>query len=113
MTHTLTIDALYAAMDKVRSLPKLPPSNIIVSEHALKDSDQRLFPESKNRSRRVHKKLVKRFGGEFRKVPCIYRTPQGIIMHPVMYAELQRQITQRVNSYQENALFGAIYGRSA
>ncbi len=66
---------------------------IIVSEHALEETDVRLFPESKNRSRRIHKKLVKRFGGEFRKVPCIWKTPQGLIMHPVMYQRFQREIT--------------------
>lgn len=65
---------------------------IIVSEYALEDSEIRLFPASKNRSRRVHKKLVKRFGGEFKRVPCIYRTPQGLVAHPVMYAQLQAHI---------------------
>lgn len=62
---------------------------IIVSEYALETTDQRLFPASKNRSRRIHKKLVKRFGGEFRKVPCIWRTPQGLVAHPTVYGRLR------------------------
>jgi hypothetical protein len=106
MSGTLTIDTLYAAMDKGSRLVMLPPSNIIVSEHALKDSDERLFPESKNRSRRIHKKLVKRFGGVFRKVPCSYQTPQGIIMHPAMYAEFQAEMERRTQHSVESALLG-------
>lgn len=82
---------------------------ITVSEFALKDTNERLFPESKNRSRRIHKKLLKRFGGEFRKVPCVWRTPQGIIMHPTLYAEFQRTMVQRVNKSFEDAVFGAIH----
>lgn len=87
-----------------------PPAGvqITVSEYALKDSDERLFPASKNRSRRIHKKLVKRFGGEFRKVPCVWRTPQGIIMHPTLYAEFQRAMAERVNKSCEDALFGVL-----
>lgn len=65
---------------------------IMVSEHALQDTDQRLFPVSRHRSKRVHKKLIKRFGGEFKRVPCIYKTPQGMVAHPTMYAQLKREI---------------------
>jgi len=61
---------------------------IIVSDVALKDSDVRLFPASRHRSQRIRKKLVKRFGGEFRKVPAIYRVGDRLIMHPVMYQQL-------------------------
>jgi len=61
---------------------------IIVSDVALKDSDVRLFPASRHRSQRIRKKLVKRFGGEFRKVPAIYRVGDRLIVHPVMYQQL-------------------------
>lgn len=63
---------------------------IFYSAHALRETTERLFPASKNRSRRIHKKLVKRFGGEFRKVPAIFKTPQGIIAHPAFRAEIWR-----------------------
>lgn len=66
---------------------------IIISELCLKDTEERLFPASKNRSARIRKKLVKRFGGEFRKEPCIYQTPQGIIMHPSLKAALDLRLT--------------------
>lgn len=61
---------------------------VIVTEDALETTDVRLFPESKHRSARVKKKLIKRFGGEFRKIPTIFRTASTLFMHPVRYAEL-------------------------
>jgi len=68
---------------------------IVVSSIALETTQERLFPNSKNRSRRIHKKLVKRFGGEFRRVPTIFRTAQAIIMHPAMYARFQAEMDRR------------------
>ena len=62
---------------------------VIVSEAAV--TKERLFPESKHRSRRVHKKLVKRFGGEFRRVPAAFMVGGRAIMHPDYYAELRRR----------------------
>lgn len=71
--------------------------NIVVSSHALVESDERLFPASKHRSARIRKKLIKRFGGEFRKVPAIFKTPYQIIMHPVLYAQLQQELPSHDN----------------
>lgn len=59
---------------------------IYVTTNALKETDERLFPESKHRSKRIRKKLIKRFGSEFRRVPAIWKTPSAIIMHPAHYA---------------------------
>ena len=86
----------------------VPGLDIIVSDLALKDSDERLFPFSKHRSRRIHKKLIKRFGGEFRKVPCIWRMTDKIMMHPALYAELQRQTSERLQRQTEQAIFGTL-----
>lgn len=77
---------------------------IVVSEHVLKDSDQRLFPASKNRSARIRKKLIKRYGMEFRKVPCIWLMTDKIIMHPALYAELQRTMAASVGKVVEAAV---------
>lgn len=60
---------------------------IIWTTQALKETHVRLFPESKNRSERIKKKLIKRFGGEFKKVPTIFRTPMGFVAHPAFRAE--------------------------
>ena len=62
---------------------------IFVSDVALKDSDVRLFPASRHRSQRIHKKLIKRFGGEFRKVPAAYLIGNKLIAHPVIYQQLK------------------------
>lgn len=69
------------------SLSSIMGLRLIVSTNALETTEERLFPASKHRSRRIHKKLVKRFGGEFRKVPAIFRTADTIIMHPAMYEQ--------------------------
>lgn len=62
---------------------------IIFSPYALKDTDVRNFPVSKNRSRRIHKKLVRRFGSEFRKAPCMWRSGNIIFAHPSFEAQLR------------------------
>lgn len=79
---------------------------IIVSEHALEETDVRLFPASKNRSRRIHKKLVKRFGGEFQKQPCIFQMGDKWVAHPVMYDRLQREIAHRQRGHVNMAYAG-------
>lgn len=65
---------------------------LICTPLALKDGDERLFPESKNRSKRIHKKLVKRFGGEFKKVPAIYRMGDSLLAHPSVFHLLKQEI---------------------
>lgn len=77
--------------------PHLFGTPIIFSQYALEETDERLFPASRHRSKRIHKKLVKRFGGEFRKVPAIFKTPQGIIMHPNFRAEFERALKESSN----------------
>lgn len=62
---------------------------IIISEMALEETKVRNFPASKHRSRRIHKKLVARYRGEFKMVPCMIKTPEGFIIHPVMYRKLE------------------------
>jgi len=80
---------------------------IIVSELAVEDdADERLFPFSKNRSRRIHKKLVKRFGGEFRKRPCVFNLGDRLIMHPVLYAQM------KLREDVETRTLGSLFGRN-
>lgn len=73
-------------------LPDFMGLPIRQSDVCLRETTERLFPVSKNRSRRIHKKLVKRHGGEFRKVPAIFKTPAGLICHPSLYAEVVREL---------------------
>lgn len=65
---------------------------IIVSEHALEETKERLFPESRHRSRRIRKKLLRRFGGEFRMKPAIWQTQEGLVMHPTHYRALRARM---------------------
>lgn len=64
-------------------------TRVIFSEHVLDATQERLFPESKNRSARIRKKLVKRHGGEFRRVPAIWLAWNGVLYaHPSMRERL-------------------------
>lgn len=63
---------------------------IIFNPNALENTTERLFKASKNRSKRIHKKLVKRFGGEFQKKPCMWRIGNKIIAHPAFKTELMQ-----------------------
>lgn len=101
-----TIETLRAVQKKFADLPQPSLLKIMVSAVALKDSDVRLFPASKHRSRRIHKKLIKRHGGEFLKVPCILKTPQCIIMHPTLYDQFQTEMARRQDSIFLGALLG-------
>lgn len=71
---------------------QLPPGRVVFTTLALKDSEERLFPISRHRSRRIRKKLLRRHGGEFRKVPCMWRAGDVILAHPALRAEIERQL---------------------
>lgn len=62
--------------------------------NVLRHTDERLFPFSKNRSKRIEKKLIKRHGGVYRRVPAIMRFGFGIVAHPSFKAEIERQLAQ-------------------
>lgn len=67
---------------------------IIVSPYALTlvVTDERLFPVSRHRSKRIHKKLIKRYGGEFKIIrePAIWNMLGKIVLHPSLYEEFKR-----------------------
>jgi hypothetical protein len=66
---------------------------IVVSELCYEEVQVRNFPVSRHRSRRIHKKLVKRYGGEYHIVrkPRSYRVGDRLIMHPEIYAILREK----------------------
>lgn len=95
---SLTIEAIVEAchtVERAVAIPHINSLRITVSPYALKETAERLFPASRNRSKRIRKKLVKRFGGEFRRVPTIFQTPQGFICHPALYAEMRKILEDR------------------
>lgn len=65
---------------------------ILVNENCMEK--ERLFPVSKNRSRRIWKKLMKRFGGEFKMVPAARRIPYGYVMHPEIYEKFKQEVSK-------------------
>ncbi len=96
---TITIDVLREAKRKMDAIisetggPLAPyPVPIFQDINALKDTEERLFPASKNRSARIRKKLIKRHGGEFRKTPAIFKTGRGFICHPAVYVQLVQKL---------------------
>lgn len=108
---TLTLETLYAARAKMEEALRSPRADkprtgygeanpwpvyaarIIVNPQAMVDTTERLFPESRHRSARIHKKLIKRYGGVFKRKPAIFRSNDGtIIVHPSLYGELRRLI---------------------
>lgn len=95
---TLTAESLKEVMRALESESAAPlhptPFNgmrVVEAHYALADSTERTFPESRNRSARIRKKLIKRFGGEFVKVPTMYQVGGVIYAHPIRYRELQAQ----------------------
>lgn len=66
---------------------------IVYTVNAIRDSEERLYPFSKNRSKRIEKKLIKRFGGTFRKTPVILRVGSVIYAHPSFRATIEAATT--------------------
>ena len=99
----LTMEKMQAAINLVKEIERSTggqiyptPFNgvqVISDPSCLADSTERNFLDSKNRSKRMRKKLIKRFGSEFKKIPTMYQIQGRIIAHPVRYAELKRQFT--------------------
>jgi hypothetical protein len=64
---------------------------IVYTEAAELESEERLFPFSRHRSKRVYKKLVKRFGGVFKMKPGAFldQKHNTMYIHPSLKAELE------------------------
>jgi hypothetical protein len=70
--------------------------HIVLTPHALEKTKERLFPFSKHRSMRMHKKLCKRYGGEFVQKPTAFFTKDRLYVHPTLYEEFKRHVPQEV-----------------
>lgn len=68
---------------------------IATSMHALQTTEERLFPASRHRSARIHKKLVKRHGGEFRVRPAAFSMGGKLVMHPAVLERLNLELSRR------------------
>ena len=90
----LTVEKLKAAMGELRGLAPPLSLKIVLTPCALKETTERLFPESKNRSKRIRKKLIKRPGGEFRRRPAMWRFGDMIYAHPAFRSQLEAQFKE-------------------
>ncbi len=68
---------------------------VFLSDRCLEKTDERHFPESRHRSKRIRKKLLKRFGSEFVMKPACYEHAGKLHMHPTFWAATQQAIRQR------------------
>lgn len=80
---------------------------IIETANALEKTKERLFPESKHRSPRIRKKLVRRYGAEFRMKPTAWiANGDTLIVHPVLASEIRKQIAVQRDALTSAALHG-------
>jgi hypothetical protein len=47
----------------------------------------------RQRSKRLHKKLMKKRGPQFFDKPAAFKTPYGLIVHPDIYAEFEKRMS--------------------
>jgi hypothetical protein len=66
---------------------------IFYSEHIMDRTGPRLFPESRHRSKRILKKLIKRFSGEFELAPAIVKSGNVFYVHPHFKEELEGSVS--------------------
>lgn len=87
----LTENALIEMMAKFKAPEHV--NSLIYTVFAVSDTEERLFPASKNRSSRIRKKLLRRYGGEFRRAPCAYRIGNTLYVHPALRAEIESRFS--------------------
>lgn len=110
---TLTTQMIIDQINRINEMAPPPPREIMFSIHALKPADERLFPVSRHRSRRILKKLIKRHGGEFRMAPAILSFGQTIYAHPSFRASLRAEMDKRAvvqNAGRNAGIEPSIYG---
>jgi hypothetical protein len=62
---------------------------IIFDPNALGATEERLFPASCHRSKRIPKQSIIRFGGEYRMLPCMWRHRHTIFACPSLRTQLE------------------------
>ena len=62
---------------------------IIFDTNCLEATPERMFPDSRHRSKRIKKKLLKRFGGEFKMRPAMFKIGNTILSHPAHRPHLE------------------------
>jgi hypothetical protein len=66
---------------------------VAVSYLAVRRGSRRLFPESRHRSARIHKKLCRRWGGEYALEPAVFNLGSVVLVHPAMFERVLEALT--------------------
>jgi hypothetical protein len=72
---------------------------LVVSRYAErpgKEGDPRWFPPSRHRSKRIEKKLIKRYGGIYKPVPLCLQMGDKLVVHPKLEADLRAYMSDTV-----------------
>lgn len=69
---------------------------LIVSVHATEEAWR--WPKKK-RSRRLVKKMTKKYGPQIYRKPCMYMTPFGLVMHPDIYRQMKNKMEASSTSW--------------
>lgn len=67
-------------------------TQVVVSSLCDKETTRRHFPESRHRSARITKKLIRRYGGIFVREPAAYMVGNKLYCHPALYAQMCAKI---------------------
>jgi len=94
-TSTLTVETLRAQMHELQMVRATEPLRVIFTATALELTSERLFAYSKHRSARIRKKLIKRFGGEYRYAPALWQIGNVIYAHPIFEARFRAVAKER------------------
>lgn len=88
-------------------VPSFDGLAVIESEAAVRR--ERNFPPSRHRSKRVHKKLCKRFGGEYTITPCVLIGDGVMYAHPAIMQKLRERLKLKLPNV-ERVTLGGFYG---
>jgi len=110
MESVLTLDKLQEISMKLRGAKQKiteagAPREIIITVHARERvPGEWNFKPSRNRSLRLHKKLLKRFGTQERMKPAILVLGPRMLVHPALWARVRAQLQATAVDYREPSL---------
>lgn len=110
MESVLTLDKLQDMTMKLHRLREDTeragaPREIIITVHARERiPGEWNFKPSRNRSPRLHKKLLKRFGTQERMKPAILVLGPRMLVHPALWARVRAQLQATAVDYREPSL---------
>ena len=101
----LTVEKLMEAKKLLDDLPTSQPEpRICITDAAKLPTGELYFPISKNRSKRVYKKLLKRYGSQERYKPACLRVNGDYWIHPIFEKQIMEEC-KVVNSEPVNGMF--------